>query len=356
VGSNLPGLGPSEIAPLVNRDFDPTRAPLSREEYFVFTRVDGRTPLGQLVLISGMPEGQALTILRHLRQLGAIYLPGDDPKRPPAPDPDLVEERRGPVQIDEALLAEEVDLTEAQKRMILTKHASLRGGTYFSVLEVPRNADKRAVRKARDTITKDFHPDRPVYFGKRLGSYRKLLAEIVEIAMEAHEVLSDDHRRSEYLAGLAAARSAAPSQPLVASGTGPIAKVPPPRAETPAAAKQRAAELFEEACQHHVTGELAVALTQLAEVIRLDPTPKYLRRAADVAIRAQELRVAEEYAKKVVELDPQNASSHRTLGKVLRAAGRLPEARRALEQASRIDPENTHIAAELRAVIEGQNG
>jgi hypothetical protein len=44
--------------------------------------------------------------------------------------------------------------------------------------------------------------------------------------------------------------------------------------------------------------------------------------------------------------------AHRILGKVLQALGRLGEARVELETARRLDPENPHLAAELRALSE----
>ena len=350
MATNLPGLGPPELAPLWNRDLDVTKVGLGREEYFVLTRVDGRTSLRELVLISGLPEGQALTILKHLRQVGAIYFPGEDPNRPPPPEPDDAldaldaEPPRPPVKIDEKLLLEEgVDLTEEQKRAILTKHASLAGGTYFTVLELPRSADKKALRAARDRISREFHPDRPAYFGRRLGSYKTKIAEIFEIAKEAYDVLSDDTRRETYIAELVAARSGT-TQPMTAV-PGTIAVANPSN-------RQRAAEIFEEACHHQVTGELPRALREFASVIAMDPNPRYLRRAADAALRAQELRDAEEYGKRAAELDPQNAASHQVYGKVLKAQGRLPEARRAFEAATKLDPGNSHIAAELRGVIQ----
>ena len=356
MSKTLPGLGPAEIAPLVNRDFDLGRARLGPEEYFVLTRIDGRTSLRELVLISGFPEGQALTILRRLRQVGAMYFPGEDPTRPPPPELDFDSEPpRPPVQIDEDLLAEDVDLTEEQKRVILTKHASIAGGTYFSVLEVHRDAGKKALRAARDKISMRFHPDRPAYFKKRLGSYRALLAQIFEIANEAFEVLSDDAKREAYVQGLivaTAARNGTPVEHLAASDTGPVAVRGSVGPTGPTGNdRHKAAQLFEEACHHQVTGELPLALSEFASAIALDPQPRYLRRAAQAALRAQELRDAEEYGKRAAELDPQNAESHRVYGRVLRARGRLDDARRALEEATRIDPGNPHIAAELRALM-----
>ena len=367
------GLGPSNLAPLANKVWTPDGAALSPEDYFVLTRVDGRTSLRQLVLISGFPEARALAILRRLRAEGAILFPGEAPPPPkPRPAPggagapeavDAVRERSGPVitiSDDDPLLGETVDLGLDQKRAILVKHRSLASATYFDVLEVPVDVDKRALKAAYRRLSKEFHPDR--FFGKRLGSYKAMLAEIFDIASTALEVLTDLEKRAEYVesldtSGMPPARRRSPARVTEASDTPPVG-VNAMREKSSthphgidALTRERAAKLYEDAALHHVTGELEKALPEFAQAIAIDPQPRYLRRGAEAALRAQELRLAEEYAKKAQELDANNATSHRVLGKVYAASGRPEEARAALETALRLDPENLHIAAELRAIV-----
>jgi tetratricopeptide (TPR) repeat protein len=342
----LGGLGPPDAAPLLNRQFDPRAAELSPEDYFVLTRIDGRTSLRQLVLISGFPEARALQILGKLHERGAIFFPGDIPARPAfAPPPPPPRGAGGgapdPAQAQAGLahdprLAEDVDLSLDQRRMILAKHASLGGATLFEVLGVGRGAEKRELKLAYRKLSKDFHPDR--FFGKRLGSFHKMLDEIFEVASLALETLSDPEKREAYVASLAATGN--PQTRALAS--------PPPGAAPVPASRARAAELFEKACLHHVLGELEAALAGFADVVAADPQPRYLRRAAEAALKAQELRLAEEYAKKAAELDAHHAASYRVLGRILAASGRPTEARAALERALELDPANLHIAGELR--------
>jgi tetratricopeptide (TPR) repeat protein len=227
----------------------------------------------------------------------------------------------------------------------------LRTATYFQVLEVPDSADKKAVKAAYGRLSKDFHPDR--FFGKRLGSFKVMLSEIFDLASSAKETLLDPERREAYVeslpgkgsgGGSSAAAAPPPAAMKVRSTTAPPAPPPPPSL----AARTRAAELFEEACMDHVSGELTKALEKFSVAIGVDPQARYLRRAAECAMKAQELRVAEEYAKKATEMDAHNAASHRILGRVQAAAGRPAEARLRFEQARRLDPDNPHIAAELR--------
>jgi curved DNA-binding protein CbpA len=98
------------------------------------------------------------------------------------------------------VLTEENDLTPDQRRRILTKHASLGGGTLFDLLEVPRDVDRRGLRAAYFKLSKEYHPD--VHFGKQLGSYHRRLADIFEMISKAFNQLVDDGRREDYILSL----------------------------------------------------------------------------------------------------------------------------------------------------------
>jgi curved DNA-binding protein CbpA len=385
----IPGVASLDLAPLMNRDFDPTDAGMTPEDYFVLTRCDGRTSFKQICTIAGFPEPQTMAILAKLREVGAILLPGEPPPGrrvrvnpsapipmptvPPAPTPPSVRPRAsatlpprvvpptqpptqpsaarqpaspttappaGPpprqVNVPPEVLAEAADLSEEQKRLIYSKHALMRQGTLFDLLEVFPDADRKALKRAYFKISKDFHPDR--FYGKKLGSFQQRLAEIFKAATDAFELLDDDGKREQYLLRLRAGHR-----------TPPGGAMPDPAGNSngPQSRSERAAELFEQACQHEASGDVARALREFSAAIQLDPLPRYLRRAVEACLRASELRSAEEYVKKFAGLSPRDASAHRMVAKVLRAQGRNQEAITELELASRLDPENVHIAAEL---------
>lgn len=347
-GKSYPGLGPVDTAPAVWKGFDPAAGGLLPEDYFMLTRVDGRTSLRQLVLISGFDEERALRILVKLRERGALLYPGEieppqaapppKPAPPPPPPPPLPA-----VDPGDPRLAEEVDLTAEQKRAIVAKHLSLRNATYFQVLEIPPDADKKVMKAAYRKISKDFHPDR--FFGKKLGSFKALLAEIFDVASQAMETLTDDNRREDYLISLSVPAPIVDHPSGRGSGPVPVARAASANA---AANRARAAEHFEAACSDQVAGDLKPALEKFALAIAGDPQPRWCRRAAECALKAQELRLAEDYAKKAKDMDPLNAQSHRILGKALAAGGRIDEARGSFAEALRLDPGNSHILAELR--------
>jgi hypothetical protein len=337
------GLGPAELAPSSVKGFDFGAAGLMPEDYFMLTRVDGRTSYRQLVLISGFPEEKAVPILRKLRERGALLHPGETtPPPPPAPKPLAPPPPPLPaVDPGDVRLAEAVDLTLEQKTAILAKHMSLRAATYFQVLEVAADVDRKALKAAYRKISKDFHPDR--FFGKKLGAFKAMLAEIFDVASQAMETLSDDERREGYVLSLSV------PAPVVDPPSG---RGPPARAQTgggpPKISKAMAAEIFEAACSDQVAGDLKAALEKFAAAVAADPQIRWVRRAADCALKAQELSLALEYAKKAKDMDALNAQSHRILGKVQSALGRNDEARGAFAEALRLDPGNPHILAELR--------
>eukprot|EP00639_Heterosigma_akashiwo_P018484 CAMPEP_0206400550 /NCGR_PEP_ID=MMETSP0294-20121207/25615_1 /ASSEMBLY_ACC=CAM_ASM_000327 /TAXON_ID=39354 /ORGANISM="Heterosigma akashiwo, Strain CCMP2393" /LENGTH=103 /DNA_ID=CAMNT_0053856829 /DNA_START=28 /DNA_END=336 /DNA_ORIENTATION=+ len=63
--------------------------------------------------------------------------------------------------------------------------------TYYEVLEVPNNADEKAVKKAYRGLAQKWHPD------KNPGEKKKAEEMFQKIA-EAYEVLGDPAKRAEY--------------------------------------------------------------------------------------------------------------------------------------------------------------
>ncbi|HRC55459.1 MAG TPA: hypothetical protein PKU97_06005 [Kofleriaceae bacterium] len=67
--------------------FDPLRAGVGPEEYFVMSRIDGVTSLRDIIVTTGLPVGHAISIVSRLRAMGALLLPGESPAPAPAPVP-----------------------------------------------------------------------------------------------------------------------------------------------------------------------------------------------------------------------------------------------------------------------------
>jgi tetratricopeptide (TPR) repeat protein len=337
VPKEIPGIGESSLAVRLNPEFDPMGASgLTNESYFVLSRVDGRASLKDLILMTGFPVDKAVSILAQLRDLGALMLPGEDPEQLRKKREEAAASRTETLELDLAILAddersaldEEVALSDQERRRVLAMRQRIRNGVdFFAVLGVSQAADKRTVKRAYFKLSKEFHPDR--FYGKETGPFGDWLTEIFDTLSKAYDTLSDRDARAKYEASL---RGEAPAKPSSQGQT----------------REEHAATLFEQACSHEVRGEPQEALRLFAAVVRLDPRAKYVRRAARCALSARELEAAEQYARKDVELEPEEPSPRRLLADVLRAADKLEEAEETLIAALDIKSENDVLTAELQ--------
>ncbi len=403
VPAEIPGIGSTGQRLRQNPRFDPMKAGFGTEEYFVWSRFDGQTSVRDLVLMTGLPVERAIAIVRQLRTVGAILLPGETtaPAAPAAPAPtrgltaigprapvpgplpppravpppviaaastvsgvgpgipvpprapigsgarvaaavdagagprprastlpppgttsvaDALPELDHPTTDEAAALAEDVDLHEVDRRRILVGQRLVADRDPWALIGVAKGADKRTLKRAFFERSKLFHPDR--YFGKRSGSFAGRLHEVFEAITNAHDELTGAHagRRRE---------------PMTATAP-----------QTPA---EYAAELFDRACVAEVSGDPAQALKLFAAAVKLDAQARYLRRAASCALAANELRVAEDYAKKAAAREGSDPSTARILARVLRAVGKLDEAEEVLIMALAMKNENDTLGSELVA-------
>jgi tetratricopeptide (TPR) repeat protein len=203
----------------------------------------------------------------------------------------------------------------------------INGGTLFDLLGVTVADDRRELKRAYFRLSKEFHPDR--YYKRALGSFGPWLNQVFESISRAFEVLGDDRRREAYLAQLV-------GQPGTAS------RAVQSRAE-------HVAELFTRACEQELRGDLEGAIRTFSAVVRMDPQPRYFRRAALCCLGANALGEAEEYARKGKELRPNDPAYARVLAEVLRAGGNLDAAEETLLRALELRTENDVLVGELRA-------
>jgi len=359
----IPDIGSTGARLRQNPAFDPMRAGITTEDYFVWSRFDGVTSLHDLILMTGFATDRAIDIVRRLRALGALLLPGEttvepaaapprraaagrrdhDTSSPPAPDrgDDVgAGARRAPTRPSEAptlprpaplselpdptaeellALAEPCDLAADERVGILAVIRRIASGDAHDILGVAHDADAREIKRAYFRLSKELHPDR--HYGRQLGSFAARLAMTFQAIAEAYEDLVEGGTRR---------RIATSSEP-------------------PQTPQEYAADLFARACTIEVQGDPAGALRLFDAAIRVDGQARYLRRAASCALAARQLRVAEEYAKKAASLDSTDPSTARLLAQVFRVAGKLALAEEVLVMAMALKNENDVLGAELRS-------
>jgi curved DNA-binding protein CbpA len=180
-------------------------AALEPDDAFVLARIDGNLDLDELGLLLGFTAAQLDAALGRLEAAGLIEVPG---RKPPAPRP-RVASLPEVHAVDDASdqLEEVVDLDKATQTRVLEMYLALANHTHYEILGLPRDADKKAVKRAYFALAGTMHPDR--HFRKNLGSFKAKMELVFARVTEAHDVLSDAKRRAEYDNYLAAQSSAA---------------------------------------------------------------------------------------------------------------------------------------------------
>ena len=365
VPAEIAGIGSTQQRLRVSPGFDPLKAAVGPEEYFILSRIDGSQPLRDVLFASGLPMERAVQIVTRLRSIGALLLPGETaapaPTAPPKPTgvPTKPQPRSGTAPFptvertpappkrspqatpwedvmaahdlrlpdaskDElAALQEDIELDDTERRRILAMARVI--SDPHALLGIAPGADARTVKRAYFTLSKAVHPDR--FYGKKLGTFARRTSVVFEATARAYAKLTGSEKSS-------------------AVGTGShIAMETQQQPQTP---QEYAGELFERACQLEVGGDALGAMKLFAAAVRIDPQIRYLRRAASCALAAEQPRSAVEYAKKAHTLAPNDPSSARLLAASFRAAGKLNDAEEVLVMAMALKSENDVLAAELR--------
>jgi hypothetical protein len=367
VPAEIPGIGSTAQKLRVSPAFDPLRAGIGPEEYFVMSRIDGATTLRDVIVMTGMPLTQAISIVTRLRERGALLLPGESapatpattttrppplaaavpspaaatgsapmraaaisrpPELPPPPPhaaagpppkvAPLEVELPNPSDAERTILAADLEASEAERRTILAMARRI-GSDPWTVLGVPKGTDLGELKKVYFRLSKEIHPDR--FYGKRLGSLAEVLSAVFESVSRAYTVLTEAKKQRERA----------------------------PRASSPQAPSDHAIELFERGCAAEVSGDFSNALQLFAASLRVDPQLRVYRRAASCALAASQPKVGLEYAKKSQLLAPEDPSCARLLARAFRAAGELQSAEEVLVFALALPIHNDVLMAELQA-------
>jgi tetratricopeptide (TPR) repeat protein len=123
-------------------------------------------------------------------------------------------------------------------------------------------------------------------------------------------------------------------------------------AEAHSAWPKSGAPVLRSAMLQHRLGKLDAAMVSYRDVLAVEPNnPLALNNLAVIATgRGKQLGEAEGWARKAVSVAPTSADFHDTLGSVLRARGKLPEARQAMERAVELAPDSGEMLYRLAQV------
>jgi len=248
------------------------------------------------------------------------------------PTPQLTGEDRG----DAKLSPEERSLREqlAQQAMEMKKQ------DYFEVLGVSKNASRAEIKKAYFSLAKQYHPDR--LYATASIEIRNLADEIFNLISAAHDVLSDDARREQYMEELTSGTkrdvSSEVSNILSAEGCFQKGEIALRKREY-----IKAKDLFEEACNLcPEEGEFHAFLGWA--IFQSDPK-------AEEAVRA-----ARDQLNQAISLNPKVDKAYLFLGYIYKAMNYREMAESEFEKAIQVNPDCTEALRELRLISMRRKG
>lgn len=203
----------SQRRPRLLEGVDLRKLPLTPQEAFILSRVDGTATDAEIALATGLDAGMIRVALEKFATLGAIAFSEPAAVRSPRATVAshthhvrigaVVETRAEPSDrhpaaalYDPAELDEAVDIDLPRKRRILDAYYRIDNMNHYEALGIEPRADKKAVKNAYFEVVNLFHPDR--YFGKNLGSFKSKLERLFARVTEAHDVLTRQAAREEY--------------------------------------------------------------------------------------------------------------------------------------------------------------
>jgi curved DNA-binding protein CbpA len=202
--------------------------------------------------------------------------------------------------------AEDVDLDVDLQRYLADVCARLDRIDHYEILEVPRDADAKAIKRAYFRLAGLLHPDR--FFGKRLGPHEAGLLKVYSRVTLAYEELSKPARRAAYDASLAPLDASAAARPLrMPVAEKPAPAVPDRRQQAMEALKQRFVEGKAVARQHaeagaraKAAGDFVAAAEAYRAALRLTPDDAALKKALDEVSQGAAPRIAESRRKQAL--------------------------------------------------------
>ena len=196
--------------------------PLTPEDAFVLSRVDGSASEDDIAMATGLEIGVVRAALEKLAKLGALRYGTQTSHVVTRPAPQrtssgsfhigpIIETRAGSSDAhpaaalyDPSELDEQIDVALEVKRRILDTFYRLEHLSHYELLGIEQNAEKKAIKAAYFQLVNLFHPDR--YFGKNLGSFKSKLERLFTRVTEAHDTLTRGEGRDEYDRYLASVR------------------------------------------------------------------------------------------------------------------------------------------------------
>ncbi len=390
--------------PRVDQSLDLRKLRIDAKEGFLLSRVDGKTSVEQLLMVSGMSKQETMGALSKLLKQGIVFFEEkpkviDKIKEKGVP---YVQVKGKKIQREEDWVMEEgVEIAEEDKKKILSTYENLDNLNYYKILGIKKSSDRREIKRAYFALSREFHPDR--YFRKSIGRFKAILEAIFKKVSEAYEVLYDSKSREEYDKSIVSeekiAEARKESEKQVRTGR-PMDKALKPIVERLAKAKgffkagkkdfldknyksasvnfrlaiaydpyneqykenfaeaqrivkqEELERLMRKASFEEEVGRFTDALKLMEQAVQItsdNPEP-YHKLARLLLNRDKNLRQAKNYCLRAIDINSQNPEYYLTLGSIYEAAGLFRNAAREFEKVLRLDKGNSEAQERLKGL------
>lgn len=329
--------------------------PLTPQEAYLLSRIDGVFDLDSLLKIGGASRGSTAKTLYALLSCGIVEWRENGVPR-------SQDTRGGFDRLNIEVAAQPAERSPGHAELVKNTYRRIDWLSHYELLGVRPQAASEEINQAYFERSRLFHPD--LRHREDLSRFEKELGVVFERLKTAFEVLSDPEKRGQYDATLT--ESSVPAM-IAESASSPAA-----RKEIAAQSYRRARQLIEEKDYHPAVEMLREAvrsvpdhgeyrywlgqielknsnwidrgLENLKEAARLEPRRSdYLRDAARALVERGHAVDAEPFARRLVSLDD-SPENRELLDRVLAAAAAAPApapSGAAIEEGSAPLPEGT---------------
>jgi curved DNA-binding protein CbpA len=306
--------------------------PLSPQEAYILSRIDGRMDLDSLLKIGGTSRAASAKIVYALLSCGIV----EWRKEGSAPHA-----AAGLEALNVEVAAQASERTPGHAELVRNTYRRIDWLSHYELLGVRGDAGPDQIHQAYFERSRLFHPD--LRHREDLAHCEKELTTVFERLKAAHEVLTDADRRTEYDVTLSA-----PSVPMPAAAES---------AANPQARKQLAAQNYRRARALIEQKDYHPAVEMLREAIRFVPENAEYRFALAQVELKNSMWVARglENLKEAARLEPRRAQYVREAALALHERGKSAEAEPFARRALDLDPtqENRHLLDSVLAAIAG---
>ncbi|HEY3172433.1 MAG TPA: DUF4388 domain-containing protein [Thermoanaerobaculia bacterium] len=289
--------------------------PLTPQEAYLLSRVDGLLDLDSLLGIAGSSRSAAAKMVYALLSCGLVESNTDAiPRR----------ETAGSVsKLNVEIPSEPAKPTTGHRELVHNTWRRIDWLSHYDLLGVARDASAEEVRRAYLDKSRLFHPD--LRHRPDLAGLDRELTTVFERVKAAHDALVDPDARAVYDREL---------------DQTPAAIVAEEAAIDPAARRHLAAKNFDRAMELINAKDYYPAVELLREAVRFAPErPEYLFRLGEVELKNENwIERGLENLREATRLAPTRADFFRETARALAANGRKKDAETYARRANQIEP------------------